>query len=1088
MPSVIVAPPHRPHLPPGWSHYTLTADRLAPLAWFMSGSDLALTGDHLCAVNGRMVPADEIGLRWLMPGDQVEIWLRPMGGGIGRLIGKLVLTAVSLVVAAIPGVGPFLAAAVQVVGNLALNALFPPPKPPRLNLSSDGESQNVLPNLQLRQNVARLGSPIPEVFGRHLWFPDLAGPAFYDYPDGVQRLTYPLAASMGEIEVETARMGELEIYANGEVTVDGVEIEILPPGTPSLLYPDYVDVNTSVVGVQLIYDVSLAWGPSYYVGSETQGVTALEVNLEFPQGLGRINSDGKTVKHSVHVQIRYREVDDTNVALGSYAYLVDEELEASELRKAVRFTRTVPGLTRGRYEVNARILDEQDYADTRIRNDSLWTGLRGFSSGQFSDDEATIIIVRIEQTSSIAASTQSRFNITATRKLPHWEAGTGWTAPQTTRSIAAGISHLLRSENLVGYGYSNERIDIAKLWALETTWAARGDKLDGILDERRDWRELLDEMLRVGRAKHIDLGGYITFWRDEPQTVPSHTFHGGNIRKGSFRYHYRAPQPSDADYLLIQYFDPDAGDQQPTILVSATGGTGASGEVQGGPVRFPWVSQLTQARQMALHMHAEFHYRRKRFTVGVEDEGKMVVQGQLIPVSHPMLGLGQFAHVVNLETDGGTYLVLDRPMDWGGSDHEVQVTAPDGSVWGPVAVTREATATSVGERLLLDAAELAATETATGLTVAEVLELGTNRNRPSLVFGAEGELTADCIVIKAEAEEDGWTVELFADDARVYTAEDLHGAQPDLPPTTGKSAPAIVSFAITVDPEDYRNRIVSIQPHPDARIYVVRMTYADGERPKPVSSTVPEIPIRVRAGELRVEAWAIGDIAGPRLVKDIVVQHDENETAPPDSALPQPVTGLRRFDSTGQFDIAAPSVIWDDANDADTWTAKLIVAGTVEDTKAGLTSPAVDWTEAEIIALGGPWPGNIIEVIAVNTAGNSEPARIRLGAQPPPVVDSIEARGTLTDVLVKWTPAVDDGLFRHALKWSTTAGFDPAISGHTIRELVSSPTWFTAGGDGGFTVYVAMGSYDSSFGYNPAEMQWSALSSVFVPLADYEQA
>ena len=276
---------------------------------------------------------------------------------------------------------------------------------------------------------------------------------------------------------------------------------------------------------------------------------------------------------------------------------------------------------------------------------------------------------------------------------------------------------------------------------------------------------------------------------------------------------------------------------------------------------------------------------------------------------------------------------------------------------------------------------------------------------------------------------------------------------------------------MTIDPEDYRNRVVSIFPHPDARLYLVRLTYADGKNPPPYQSTTSEIPIRVRPGEVKLEAWAIGDIAGPKLEQMFIVQHDENIGMPKASMLPPPVTGLA---SDGPVDLSAPAVVWDAEPTATTYTAELMRAGVVLDAKAGLTTEAASWTSTEITGLGGPWPGLTIGVIAVNSEGDSEPVNIRFGQPTPPTfsLDVVDYRRFSVN-FTHTTP----GFWKVAIKLLNQP-FDPSTSqGVLVTNISTSPK--TQGGYDTQINYVALAAYDPALGVVGAE--WSAVKTIDLP-------
>jgi sulfur carrier protein ThiS len=165
----------------------------------------------ICLVNGRAVLRAEWPLLAIRSSDVVCFVALPHGGGGGGG-GKNPLRTVLMVAVMVAGVvagaalggalagalgfeagaaalgsvtwgqifGGVISGAVNIAGGAYINALVPAPSPSRPSadwgLGSIGSPPSPSPtySLQSQGNQARLGQPIPVVYGRHLIYPDLA--------------------------------------------------------------------------------------------------------------------------------------------------------------------------------------------------------------------------------------------------------------------------------------------------------------------------------------------------------------------------------------------------------------------------------------------------------------------------------------------------------------------------------------------------------------------------------------------------------------------------------------------------------------------------------------------------------------------------------------------------------------------------------------------------------------------------------------------------------------------------------------------------------------------------------------------------
>lgn len=69
-------------------------------------------------------------------------------------------------------------------------------------MSNSLSAQSPTYSLQAQGNQARLGNPIPVIYGRHLIYPDFASQPYYEYIDNNQYVYQLHVIGQGEYEIE----------------------------------------------------------------------------------------------------------------------------------------------------------------------------------------------------------------------------------------------------------------------------------------------------------------------------------------------------------------------------------------------------------------------------------------------------------------------------------------------------------------------------------------------------------------------------------------------------------------------------------------------------------------------------------------------------------------------------------------------------------------------------------------------------------------------------------------------------------------------------------------------------------------------
>ncbi len=655
-----------------------------------------------CLINGRPLLRAEWRTTLITTNDVVSFVTLPLGGGGGGgfknplriLLMIAVMIAAPYIGGAIAGVlgitSTFWISAITVgvglIGTTLVNVLIPPPKPQAAALGSFGSTSAPSPtySLQAQGNQARLGGPIPVVYGRHLIYPDLAATPWTEYVDNEQFLHQLHCIGQGEYAFEQLRIEDTPITSFEEV-----EYEVVPPGGSVTLFDPDVATAPEVAGQELKGANEWEAGSDGWVGPfaanpTDTNVAEIGIDVVFPRGLYFANDGGGLSSKSATWEVEARAIDDNGEPLGDWIAVSTETFSAATAtpqRRSYRYT-----VAAGRYEIRARRTDEKD-TSARAGHELRWEGLKAFLEGLPQFGSVTLLALRMRATDNLSQRSSRLINCIVTRKLPVWDPVSGWSAPQPTRSIAWAFADAARAT--YGAKLLDWRIDLAVLHALDQVWQTRSDRFDAVFDQAITVWEALTRIARVGRAAPFLQGGILRIVRDQPQTLPVALFSPRNIVKGSFKVQYLMPGEDTADAVTVEYFSSRTwkSDEETVALPD-------SAAEQPAKVSLFGCTDTALARREGFYMAAANRYRRRMVTFRTELEGLIPTYGDLIAVAHDLPRWGQGGEVIGWEPASLT-LALSEPLDWGEGTHWIALRKRDGSVAGPFEASPGATAHDV---------------------------------------------------------------------------------------------------------------------------------------------------------------------------------------------------------------------------------------------------------------------------------------------------------------------------------------------------------------------------------------------------------
>jgi len=652
----------------------------------------------ICFINGNPLLRADWDKTYITENTIVAFIALPQGGGGGG--GKILRTVLTLaVLVAAPYAGSALAgqmgitsaigkslltAGIALSGSVLVNALVPPPMPSARFKTADRPSPTY--SLQAQGNQARLGEPIPVIYGRHVIYPDFGATPYTEFINNDQFLFQLHVIGQGEYDVEQIRIEDTPISSFQEITY-----EIVPPGGAVTILDTDVTVAPEVAGQELL---SVADGGGWtgpFIANPAETLTdTIAIDVIMPKGLYYSNDTGGLDSRTVNWDIEAREIDDTGTALGAWVNLGSETVTAatnSSIRKTYKY-----GITAGRYEVQAIRTNAKD-TSMRAGNDLNWNALRSHLTTIPDFSNVTLLALKMRATDNLSQRSSRMMNCIVTRKLPVWDNVTGWSIPQATQSIAWALADILKAN--YSASLSDDRIDLNALLALDVIWTARGDNFNAVFDSKMTVWDALSQTARCGRTVPFMQSGVVRFVRDEEKTLPVAMFSPRNIVKGSFKIEYIMPGEDTADSVKVEYFNSKTW--KPDEVTAALPGSSA---LLPATVALFGCTDNVQAMREGLYMAAANRYRRRIVSFKTELEGMIPTYGDLIAISHDMPSWGEAGEIT---TYVHPVLTLSEPVTFdAGQNHYIALRKRDGSISGPWAVTAGANTQEVTLQDVLD--------------------------------------------------------------------------------------------------------------------------------------------------------------------------------------------------------------------------------------------------------------------------------------------------------------------------------------------------------------------------------------------------
>jgi hypothetical protein len=558
-------------------------------------------------VDGVPVPAD----RWEVtrPGAGQLVVLRKLPRGkVLRIILPILVLVISFFVA------PYLAASLgiatnfgiaavrlglTILGNLLVNALVPPPKPPKP--SGGGPDFQELATITGTSNQVNPFGPIPRLYGTKVFYPlvPTTATAYTELEGDDQFLRMFLCLGYGP----QLLVGGLVAGAGLVVTHEssGFDHDAIKIGTTSIL--DYNDVEFEIgapedltLFTNRVFENTLSvslppsnldpWDPDDKHGdidlvdtatatrTTEPGAREFSVELDFPQGLYCQSTKGKVGLARVTFKLYYRRFGSG----GAWTTVDDDWRIESKQRKTLRVGRRVklPFVSdETQYDVRIDRVHTFAVAQPGGAIACDWTALRSiFYHRAFVVPNTVCLAVRLRATDQLKQIIQN-LSVRATAILQVYD-GHGWSWQPTNSAAWAYVDLLTGVANARPLSRSDVNVEAMVAWAARLE--ELGFEYNRVHDQPETTFEAMQEVAAAGLAAWAWEDGLVTVVQD---VVDDDLPVGLVTPRNSSGFQVSREFLTPPHALRVQFSDPETGEQTERLVYND--GYSASGSARTAP-------------------------------------------------------------------------------------------------------------------------------------------------------------------------------------------------------------------------------------------------------------------------------------------------------------------------------------------------------------------------------------------------------------------------------------------------------------------------------------------------------------------------
>lgn len=775
--------------------------------------------------------------------------------------------------------------------------------------------------------------------------------------------------------------------SNGGTVADDITFEVVNIAEDG----SWIELDTtglvSETAQKYILDTSRA---DRYVGpypANPSGTTTeqIKIDIAVPGGLFSVKTNGSLDTEDVVFSIYAREIDDEGTAIGSY-FLLEDSVTINKATATPIYQTLSYAVDEGRYEVRMVREDREEglVNGGRISDALSWIGLKALIKETVGYEGVSTLAVKIRATNQLSASASEKLSVVQTAKIPTYDDGDALWVTQPTQNPVWALVDMLRNTDY-GAGLADTRLDLDTLTYYAELAESRGDKFNAIFDTKRSLWQCAQDTLRVMRAQPVVLGDTYSMIRDETQTLAKAVLSPRTILKNSLSIDHLLRGDNSPDHVIIEYIDEDYWEQREVVC--------AVDDSLERPARISLFgcTNREQAYREGMYAARSDRYRRTFATVTTEMDGRVLLRGDKVLLSHDMPQWGQSSEAVSYDEGTRTLTVTDELLFETGQDHVIVLRAKNGSQFGPITVTQN-DATSV----ILDATSLAAAGDITEqLTLDDYAQ---ERNR--VLFGTTANYAKEFVVLGVQPRGlDKVQITLANYDTRILLDEgeappDTNGSGPGTDP----DRPIIEFFDVVQNPGATIAPIkvtASWTAAKGADFYQLQYSYDGDTWTTAYEGGDTTAQMAVQPGDVYFRVAGFGALRGP--YKQLEKTYGLASAVP---ASMEDETVSSEYDDNGTL-----SVTWDPVVTAEKYQVT-ITSGS--DTLTVITTNTrVDIEASRIASAGGPWASYTVDVASINPAGTS-PQGSTSGTIVIPAVTNLaivnDWEGPDHSVVATWTP------------------------------------------------------------------------------------
>jgi len=575
---------------PGQTLHTLLS-RYAPAA---------LDGNQtwIVSIGGVPVPREY----WLhttpKPGQMIEV-----RGGTGKaalaIVAFVALTYFTFGIGAYGGMagliggagGMAAATGVFMAGSMLINKVLAPKQP------RPADQPNTVYSIGAGRNQVRQYQPLPLVFGRVQYAPDIIGAPYPWYQGNDQYLGMVLTPGINAGRVEALYNGDtlLSTYEGARVWHSGF------PGMAEQVIPLYGNAD-AIAGAEL--NKNKAWVQR----TTPKDTVRATVNLEYILG----DNDRKGAKNNHEtVEVQYRKKGTQNWHVFATRRFVNNNYDT--LRTA--FSKDLP---KGQYDIRVRRLGRA-IEHTQGRAQFAWTTLIAVQADEADYSGIPRIGVELKATGQLQQPEELRC-IVHSRPIPVWKGqGAGWVTEETSNPGAHLLAYArgIRDANnrpLAGMFLHDNQIDIPAFQAFMLHCAAEGYTYDYVVKDARNHDTMCNALALAGLGQIAWSAGRLSIiWAADGQPLQG-VVNMATIKRGSFQIDYTLANAADG----IEYSYYDASDwTTKTLRVAVPGQIDALNPAS---VTGEGITNETHAARLARYHLAQslYQYKDIQFTADLE--------------------------------------------------------------------------------------------------------------------------------------------------------------------------------------------------------------------------------------------------------------------------------------------------------------------------------------------------------------------------------------------------------------------------------------------------------------------------------------